>query len=313
MTCRAAIAGLRIVLSRRLPRPQWNSAAAWVRSGAAVALLASTLPLRGAEVTTLPAAMAVTVAKVQNACFADTLVVMGNVVPRNEILVRPEREGLQIKEILVEAGSTVDASAVLARLIAPNESQSVIPVTAPIAGVVLAAPTVVGAIVSARGEPLFRIAAEGDLDLAAEVPAKKASRLAIGQSAMVKAAGMDEAPGRVRLVSTLVDSTTQLGQMRISLEHNPLLRVGAFARATINFGQSCGASIPLSALLFGPDGAVVQSVRNDRVETRRVTAGLTGQSSVEIREGIAEGDIIVVRAGAFLREGDRIRPVLERE
>jgi hypothetical protein len=76
-------------------------------------------------------------------------------------------------------------------------------------------------------------------------------------------------------------------------------------------GQSCGASIPLSALLVGTDGTVAQSVHDDRNATRHVTAGPTGESSVEIREAIAEGDIIVMRAGAFLRQGDRIRPMLD--
>jgi hypothetical protein len=30
---------------------------------------------------------------------------------------------------------------------------------------------------------------------------------------------------------------------------------------------------------------------------------------VEIREGVSEGDIVVARAGALLREGDPVRPV----
>ena len=34
------------------------------------------------------------------------------------------------------------------------------------------------------------------------------------------------------------------------------------------------------------------------------------QGEVEIREGIAEGDVVVARAGALLREGDPVRPVM---
>src|SRR4026207_1613277 len=66
--------------------------------------------------------MAVTVARTTNVCFTDTLQVTGVVVPRNEILVRPDREGLQISQVLVEPGDTVAAGQVLARL-APPEGQ----------------------------------------------------------------------------------------------------------------------------------------------------------------------------------------------
>jgi hypothetical protein len=32
---------------------------------------------------------------------------------------------------------------------------------------------------------------------------------------------------------------------------------------------------------------------------------------IEVREGLAEGDVVVARAGALLREGDAVRPVTE--
>jgi hypothetical protein len=41
-----------------------------------------------------------------------------------------------------------------------------------------------------------------------------------------------------------------------------------------------------------------------------VETGLMSAGQVEIRDGIAEGDIVVARAGALLREGDPVRPVM---
>lgn len=279
----------------------------------ATALLTSTSRSLIADSTTPNASfgMAVTAVKSRRACFSDTLVVTGTVIPQTEILVRPDREGLQIAEILVEVGQKVSSAQVLARLAPPHDQQgSAVSISAPVGGIVIAAPTVVGEMASARGEPLFRIVADDDLELSAEIPAKQASRLAPGQAAKVNVAGLDEAPGRVRAVNATVDPTTQLGRVRISLERSPMLRVGAFARAAIEVGESCGAAVPLSALLFGPDGPTVQVIRENRIETRRVTIGLFGQSTAQIREGVAEGDLIVVRAGAFLREGDPVRPVV---
>ena len=52
------------------------------------------------------------------------------------------------------------------------------------------------------------------------------------------------------------------------------LLVNSSGRAVIKTGQSCGVSVPLTAILYGPAGTVVQVVRRDRVETRRVEVGL---------------------------------------
>jgi multidrug efflux pump subunit AcrA (membrane-fusion protein) len=67
--------------------------------------------------------------------------------------------------------------------------------------------------------------------------------------------------------------------------------------------------VPLTAILYGSAGTVVQVVRRARVETRRVETGLMSAGQVEITSGLQEGDIVVARAGALLREGDPVRPV----
>jgi multidrug efflux pump subunit AcrA (membrane-fusion protein) len=67
--------------------------------------------------------------------------------------------------------------------------------------------------------------------------------------------------------------------------------------------------VPLTAVLYGTAGTVVQVVKRQRVETKRVEVGLMAGGQVEIRDGLAEGDMIVARAGALLREGDPVRPV----
>ena len=79
-------------------------------------------------------------------------------------------------------------------------------------------------------------------------------------------------------------------------------------RALIKTGQSCNnVSVPLTAVLYSPAGTVVQVVRRARVETRQVDVGLMSNGQVEISRGLAEGDIVVARAGALLREGDPVR------
>jgi hypothetical protein len=125
----------------------------------------------------------------------------------------------------------------------------------------------------------------------------------------VKLIGAGEVAGKVRRVAATVEPNTQLGQVYVTLSSTRRLLVNASGRAIIKTGQSCGVSVPLTAILYGSAGTVVQVVRRDRVETRRVETGLMSAGAVEIREGLAEGDIVVARAGALLREGDPVRPV----
>jgi HlyD family secretion protein len=253
---------------------------------------------------------AVTVTQTKNMCFSDSLQVTGVLVARNEVLVRPDREGLQVSQVLVEPGADVVLGQVLARLTPPEgQPGGSVAVQAPAAGVVTSAQAVIGATASARAEPLFRIAARGEIELLAETPVKSLASLAPDQSAKVEILGLGELPGKVRLASMAINPMTQLGQVRLLIGTDPRLRVGAFGRANIEIGERCNASVPLSAVLYGPGGTVVQVVRDGRIETRTVTVGLLENGQAEIREGLAEGEMVVARAGAFVREGDRVRAV----
>ncbi|MFL5104839.1 MAG: efflux RND transporter periplasmic adaptor subunit [Xanthobacteraceae bacterium] len=274
---------------------------------AAVATAAVAQPSAGAAV-----GMAVTVTKASRTCFTDTLQVSGILVPREEVFVRPETEGLQVSQILVEDGERVTAGQNLARLVRPEGQGPAASATvrAPAAGFVNQRGIRIGMTASARADPLFRIIVNSEVELQGDVPGTRIAKLAPGQTARVELAGVGEVTGRVRVVAPEVDLATQLGRTRISLGNDEKFKVGAYARAIVEVGRSCGATIPLSAVLYGPEGAIVQVVRDDRVETRRVRVGLLSGGNAEIREGLNEGDMVIARAGAFLREGDRVRPIL---
>jgi HlyD family secretion protein len=255
---------------------------------------------------------AVTVAQTKRMCFVDTLQITGVLVPRNEILVRPDKEGLQISQVLVGAGDSVVSGQVLARLTQPDGQQSSgtgNAVQAPAAGVISSVSAVIGTMASARAEPLFRIAKQGEMELLAETPVNTLARLAPDQPVKVEIIGVGELAGKVRLFSTAINPTTQLGQVRLFIGSDQRLRAGVFGRATVEVGRRCGAAIPLSAILYGQGGAIVQVVRDSRVETRRVSVGLLAAEQAEIRDGLSEGDLVVARAGAFVRDGDRVRPI----
>lgn len=271
------------------------------------AALLAAAPAPAADDPEPPRGAAVTVLKATKSCFAANVDVYGILLPKDETAVRPDRPGLKVADVLVDAGESVTAGQVMARLTAPDGTAS--DVTAPVAGLVSGSSAMMGAPASAKGEALFSIIARSEFELIGMVPTRDLSRLKIGQAVRVKVLGAVEMDGRVQRVAATVEPNSQLGQVVISLGSARRLLANSSGRATIKTGESCGVAVPLTAILYGSAGTVVQVVRRQRIETRRVEVGLMSGGRVEIREGLAEGDEVVTRAGALLREGDPVRPI----
>ncbi len=264
-------------------------------------------PCFAAEEAGTPKGAAVTVLQATKACFSNIVEVSGTVIPREENFVRPERPGSKVAEVLADPGDTVTAGQTLARLNLPEGGSTM--VQAPVAGLVTTSSAVVGAVASGRGEALFTISARSEFDLVGLVPTQDVTKLAVNQPATMRIIGAGDVEGRVRRVAPTVEPNSQLGQVFIAVTTNRRLLVNSFGRALIKTGESCGVSVPLTAVLYGSAGTVVQVVRRQRIETKRVEVGLMSGGQVEIRDGVSEGDIVVARAGALLREGDPVRPI----
>lgn len=353
------------------------------------------------------AAPVVTVAKAAPEDFIETVLVTGTLVPREEILVAPEVDGLRVLDLAVDEGDRVKRGDVLATLVQETldaqlagndaalaksdaaiaqarsqitevearvaEAQAQLErakplrksgylsestfdqreasarttaallvaardglkvaeaekarvaaerreiafklgntqVTAPADGLVSRRTARIGAMASSSGDPMFRIIEKGEIELDAEVPAPDLAKIEPGQPARLTVAGLDqEITGAVRLVSPEVDRATRLGRVRVFLGDNPDLHIGAFARGRIETRTSRGIALPASAVMYGPDGAFVQVVTDGTIARRKVGLGLRSGERIEVTSGLAEGDLVVAKAGTFLRDGDAVRPVI---
>lgn len=359
------------------------------------------------KAATTPVAATVTVTTAQRREVVEALTVTGTLVPRLEVLVGPEIEGLRIIGLLADEGDRVETGQVLARLsretleaqlaqsdaalaradaaIAQAQSQinnaqanmtftaqdlqraqsllakgsstqalvdqktslaraaqaqfqsakdalvaaqadkksiqaqraelmvrmSRTEVKTPQGGVVSRRTAKLGAVATAVGEPLFRIIADGEIELDAEVPEQRLLELKHGQSASVILPDGTPIGGKIRLLSPEVDRTTRLGRVRISLGHESKARVGSFARASIELRRSLSVTVPSSAVMYEEGQTKLQTVVGSVVKTVPVTVGLVTGGRAEILKGLNEGEIVVVRAGPFLRDGDAVSPVVE--
>lgn len=180
-------------------------------------------------------------------------------------------------------------------------------VIAPVAGLVTARNAQVGAIASAAGAPMFTLIRDGLLELHADVAERDVLRLAAGQPASLRAAGLEEPlPGHVRLVEPAVDPVSRLGRVRIAIDTPERLRSGLFAEAEILIAEREALAVPVAAM---GDGEVLRVTAGGTVERAPVTTGIRDGGLIEITSGLFAGDVVVARAGAFVRPGDRINPV----
>lgn len=255
--------------------------------------------------------IAVSVARARQACFPDQVRLSGLLTPRRTLDVRPEAEGMRVVRVAAQAQDRVKAGQTLAELARPGEPDgSAVALRSPVDGLVARSAAAVGMPASPRGPALFELAADGAFDLEAEAPLATLGRLQPGQEVGVLPLGGSERPGRIRLVANGIDPATQLGRVRIGLSGGEGVRPGQFATGVVRVGERCGVAAPHAAVTQEAEGPVVYLANSGRIEARPVTTGLQSAQEIEIREGLDERDTIVLKAAAFLREGDRIRPIV---
>lgn len=184
-------------------------------------------------------------------------------------------------------------------------------VRAPADGVVLARAVEVGQTAT-QGVVLFRIARDGKVELRGEVAEQDMPHLKAGQKAAVRIVGVDrEFEGQVWLLGPTIDPKTRLGMVRVALSPDPLLRPGAFAHGFVMAGEAEKPILPHSALQADATGAFVYVVgEENKVLRRPVRVGKAVEQGIIIEDGLTGEEQVVASAGAFLREGEAIAPIV---
>lgn len=185
-------------------------------------------------------------------------------------------------------------------------------VRAPAAGLVLARNVEAGQVVSPGSGALFRIAEGGVLEMRAQVAEQDLAKLKVGMPARVTPTGSTtEYPGKVWLLDPVIDATSRQGIARIAVPYAPGLRVGAFAKVSIDAGEARHPVLPQSAMQADERGSFVMIIGPDNKAARRaVTVGRISDQGVAIMSGLNGAERVVVSAGAFLREGEKVKPLL---
>ncbi|MCD1263172.1 efflux transporter periplasmic adaptor subunit [Shinella sumterensis] len=183
-------------------------------------------------------------------------------------------------------------------------------VKSPVAGVVSARTAKIGAIASGSASPLFTVIRDGAIELKADVSEDTILKLKPGLKAKVSlAGGAATLTGTIRLVEPTLDPQSRLGRVYIGFDEPERARAGMFASADIVVEEKQGIVLPLSAITTADGKTVARKVENGVVRLVPVETGIQDGQGIEIVSGLAAGDEVVAKAGAYVRDGDRINPV----
>jgi HlyD family secretion protein len=211
--------------------------------------------------------------------------------------------------------ATRDAALARVRVAQANLGQSRarigrLDVRAPAAGLVLTRTVEPGQIVGPGSGALFRIARGGQFEMMARLPESDLLSLSTGVPAQVTPVGSTKTyQGTIWQVAPVIDPATRQGVARIAVPYDRDLRPGGFATANITAGSTDAPMLPESAVLNDSQGSYVYIIDKDNAVRRRpVKVASVTDGGVVIGEGLNGTERVVLSAGPFLTEGEKIRP-----
>jgi Cu(I)/Ag(I) efflux system membrane fusion protein len=189
-------------------------------------------------------------------------------------------------------------------------------IPSPYGGTVIEKPAVEGARFMA-GEPLYRIVDLSRVWVIAQVFEQDLTSVALGQAAVVRVQAYPDRsfPGRVGFLYPTVGRETRTAQVRIELA-NP----GGALKADMVASVEIAAPVGRRSVLTVPDSAVIDSGARQvvliekgegRFEPRPVRIGARGDGHVQVLDGVASGDRVVVSANFLIDAESNLKAALQ--
>jgi len=183
-------------------------------------------------------------------------------------------------------------------------------VVASAAGLVLSRNVEVGQIVGPGSGALFHLAEGGQMEMRAQLAQADIASVRVGMPAEVTPVGSQRTfVGSVWQVSPMIDAQSRLGDVRIAVPYDPVMRPGGFAEAKITAGVTTAPLLPQSAVLSDDKGnyAYIVNGKNE-IERRDIKIGAVNDSGVTIAAGLSGNERVVLSAGPFLNPGQKVKP-----
>ena len=213
--------------------------------------------------------------------------------------------------VSTEAGAQATLQAALAAVELARKARADATLNAPISGFVSQRLVQPGERVPVDAK-LLEIVDLSRLELQASVPPESAGLLRVGATAKLKVDGIDgDVPARVVRINPSAQPGSRSVIAYLELQPNPALRQGLFARGSIELERRQALLLPLSAVRNDQAQPYALLLAGTQVAQRSLSLGQRGQAggveSVEVLQGLAEGDRVLAGSLGAMRDGTSVR------
>ncbi|MGI6604854.1 MAG: efflux RND transporter periplasmic adaptor subunit [bacterium] len=179
-------------------------------------------------------------------------------------------------------------------------------ITAPVSGVVASLQVKVGQMLS-PGVVVANVVDMDQVQLKLNVSERDINKLTVGQTVKVRISslGNEEFAGELTSLAPAVDARTLTFPAEVTVD-NPQHRVkpGMFAEVDLETAAVLDVLVvPRAAILEEGDQQYAYVVTDGKAELRAVTLGLANEETVEVKTGLNEGDLLVVKGQQYLSQG----------
>lgn len=190
-------------------------------------------------------------------------------------------------------------------------------VKSPIKGIILELPPEKDRVLQ-PGDHVATVAPEARMEVVSDILSDAMGNVAVGQKVRVTAPvlGSQVLEGKVaKIYPQAFEKMSALGvvqrrvKVRIDLPYSPRLKPGFEVRVAIETERHPGVLLlPIESVRTTESGErFAMKIERNRIKSVPIRTGLADRRSVEILEGLHEGDEVVRDAGLDLDEGRRVR------
>ena len=171
--------------------------------------------------------------------------------------------------------------------------------------------------VTDQSSKLMKVESSEDVRVNISLSKYDLAKVAVGQKAEITIAGntYEGTVSKINHVATQNDSGTRLVTAQVHIDNpDENVYLGIEGRVTIHAQKAENVLIlPFSAINTDQNGDFCYVISNGVVEKRPIQVGLTSEDSMEIMEGVSEGETVITDSSMGVEEGMAAQAQIESE